>query len=122
MPWSGVPRAVVVALDDEPLALEPGRIPVEPEVDHGLDAAARPTVGTCAVEAEPGRRPRRTPRASDLERVEVVDVGSGRDRQRTSIGMDEWEHALPQLTLDALLDQIPVVEHDTTLRRMSAGV
>ena len=51
----------------------------------------------------------------DGERFEVVEVGPGRDRQRTAVGVDEREHTLPQLALDALLDQIPVVEHDTTL-------
>jgi hypothetical protein len=44
----GAPRAVVVALDDEPFALEPGGVRVEPEVDHGLDAADRPNCrGAC---------------------------------------------------------------------------
>ncbi len=122
MPWQRAPCAVVVALDDERLTLETGRIRVEPEVDHGLDATARPPVGTSAVESEPCGPPGWTPRASRLERLELVEVGAGRDRQGTAVRMDEREHALPQLTLDALLDQIPVVEHDTRLRRMSAGV
>ena len=46
-----------------------------------------------------------------VERFEVIEVGAGGDRQRTAVGVDEREHALPQLTLDALLDQVPVVVH-----------
>ena len=64
---------------------------------------------------EPRRPPRRAPRAADGERFEMVEVGSGLDRQRPAVGVDEREHPLPQLALDALLDQVPVVVHDARL-------
>ncbi len=111
MPCSGRDRAVGVALDEQAFALEAGGIRVEAEVDHGFDPFARPLVGPRAGQLEPGGPPRSAPRTADGERFEMIEVGSGLDRQRPAVRVDERKHALPQLALDALLDQVPVVVH-----------
>src|SRR5690606_33363621 len=57
-----------VVVDDQPLALEPGGVTAEPEVDHRFDSPAAPVIGDLAREHEPGRRPRSTPHLARLER------------------------------------------------------
>ncbi len=53
----------------------------------------------------------------DLERFEVVDVGAGLDRQRLLVRVHEREDPLPQLALDALLDEVTIRVHAVTLFR-----
>ena len=104
-------RAVGVARHEQAFTLEASSIRVEAEVDHRFDTLSRPLVGPAARQLEPGRPPRRTPRTTDGERIEMIEVGSGLDRERPAVRVDEGKHALPQLALDALLDQVPVVVH-----------
>ncbi len=52
-----------------------------------------------------------------LERCEVVEVGAGFDGQWSTVDVGERENPLPQLTLDSLLDEVPIVVHTATLFR-----
>ena len=82
-------------VDDETLALEPGGIAVEAEVDHGLDAAAGPVLRDLTGQAEPCRPPRRTPPRTDGEVGEPVERRPGLDRELRPIGLDERNDPLP---------------------------
>ena len=76
---------VPFALDDEGLALEPGRRPCEARIDHRLDPLAGPGGRDVTAQPEPGGGPRRTPRRAGSERGQAVGVGSGIDRQRSPV-------------------------------------
>ena len=104
-----------VVVDDETLALEPGGVAVEAEVDHGLDAAARPMVRDLTRQAEPRRPPRRAPPRPDREVGEPVERRPGLDRECRPIDLDERHDPLPQLARDASLHERPVVVHPGTL-------
>ena len=103
----GSPRLV----DDEALALEPGRIGAEPEVDHRLDPLVGPVLGHVAEHREPGGCPWRAPRRPDVERGLVVGRGPGGDRERPSRSLDQREDAFVQLALDAFLEVVAVDVH-----------
>ena len=100
---------------DETLALEPGGIAVEAEVDHGLDAAAGPVLRDLTGQAEPCRPPRRTPPRTDGEVGEPVERRPGLDPERYPIGLDERNDPLPPLARDASLHERAVVVHPRTL-------
>ena len=74
-----------LAVAHQPLALEPGGVEAEPEVDQRLDAAARPLGGHVAGEAEPRRAPRRPPPVADGERASARRA-TARPRRRAGGG------------------------------------
>ncbi len=107
---------VAVDGDDQPFGLEARSPRVEPEVDHGLHATVAPRRRDLAREPEPRGLPRSPPpiARSDAGSRAVGPVGRG-GGQRPAVDVGQWQHALPQLTGDPLLEQLPIVEHAPSL-------
>ncbi len=108
-------RAIRHHLDHQGLALETGGTGMEPEVDDGFDASPRPLGRDLTRQPEPRGGPGGSPRRPGLEGLEVIEIGTGLDRQPALVAVDEREDPLPQLALDAFLDEVAVAEHAATL-------
>ena len=113
--------AVVVHVDEQPLALESGGVGMESEVDDRFDLPTHPLGRDLSGEAEPRGRPRRTPLRPWSEGLEVIEVRAGLDAQGAGVGMREREDPLPQLPLDPFLDEVPVRVHRPTLFRRDSA-
>ncbi len=97
-------------VDDEPLALEPGRIGMETEIDDGLDPSSSPGFGDFAVEPEPGGAPGNPPPTVG-QRSEVVGRRSGEDVDRAPFGVGQRKDPFPELALDPFLDEQAFIVH-----------
>ena len=97
---------------NQPLALEPRRVGREPEVEERLEPADRTMPsGTSPVRRNhvvPHGGPQRPPTANGAS---ASRLGPASTRERPPLRVHEREHALGQLAVDPLLEQLAVVVH-----------
>ena len=105
----------VLGVHHEALALEPGGVRMEAEIDDGLDPLVHPGVGDLGIESEPGGGPRGSPGGADLEGLQMIEIPAGADAKWPSVGFEEWEHTLVELAADPPLGEFAVVVHVVTL-------
>ena len=105
----------------------------EAEVEHRLELRPGPALGHLAAAPEPGGGPRPPPAAAHVEGLVLLGPGDvvrhgfagcvpGLDDERHPAPVHVREHPLPQLSLDPLLHQHPVVVHSVRLEVGTHGV